>query len=80
MLICSHLLEVVLGFIGQMGNAGADIVVDAGCRPAVIFLTPRKIFSGGCAWFMAVGPTPNTVAGSAAYRTPDRNNSSSISW
>src|SRR5215467_1935191 len=27
-----------------MGNAGADIVVDAGCCPAVIFLTLRKFF------------------------------------
>jgi hypothetical protein len=27
-----------------MGNAGANIVVDAGCCPAVIFLTLRKIF------------------------------------
>jgi hypothetical protein len=35
-----------------MGDAGADIVVDAGYCPAVIFLALRKIFSGGCAWFM----------------------------
>jgi hypothetical protein len=55
-----------------MGNAGADIVVDADYCPAVIFLTLRKIFG------RRVG-TPNTVAGSAAYRTADRNSSSSIS-
>ena len=52
MLICGHLLEVVLGFIGQMGNAGANIVVDAGCCPAVIFLTLRKNFFGRRALFM----------------------------
>ena len=79
MLICGHLLEVVLGFIGQMGNAGSDIVVDAGCCPAVIFLTLRKIFRAAARGLWAVGRTPNTVAGSAAYRTPDRNSSSSIS-
>jgi len=56
-----------------MGNAGADIVVDAGYCPAVIFLTLRKIFGRLRVWI------PNTVAGSAAYRTPDRNSSSSIS-
>jgi hypothetical protein len=77
MLICGHLLEVVLGFIGQMGNAGADIVVDAGCCPAVIFSYAE--FRAAARGLTAIGRTPNTVAGLAAYRTPDRNSSSSIS-
>src|SRR5262249_1641922 len=38
-----------------MGNAGADIVVDAGYCPKVIFLTPRKIFG------RLRGGIPNTV-------------------
>lgn len=33
-----HLLEVVLGFIGQMGNAGADIVADAVAARPLFFL------------------------------------------
>jgi hypothetical protein len=36
-----------------MGYAGADVVVDAGCCPAVIFLTLRKIFRAAARsrWF-----------------------------
>jgi len=78
MLICGHLLEVVLGFIGQMGNAGADIVVDAGCRPAVIFLTLRKIFFGRLR--VVYGGRADTEHSRWFGRSPDRNNSSSISW
>jgi hypothetical protein len=50
---CGHPLEVVLGFIGQ-GNADADIVVDAGCCQALIFLTSRKTF-WAAARFLGVG-------------------------
>jgi hypothetical protein len=50
---------------------------DAGYCPAIIFLTLRKIFRA--LRVMAVGRTPNTVTGSAAYRAPDRNSSSSNS-
>jgi hypothetical protein len=53
-------------------KVSATLMVDAGCCPAVIFLTLRIIFRAAARGLWAVGRTPNTVGGDDAISASAR--------